>query len=232
MTESIHSGRRRVRQQLNEEAATYLREMILARKLVEGQLISVEQVVEALDMSATPVREAILRLVTEGFLILEPRRGFIVAPLREEDLRDLWQIHAYVAGELAAKAAERADPSVFIAAKSIQNDMFEAASRNDHESVEKLNFEIHRLINHAADSAKLQIFLRLALKYVPSLFTDSIPGWVDASLQDHVEILQALEARDSEWARRSMRKHIQHAEELFLAHHSRLIEDSSSARAK
>jgi len=210
-------GSRRV--QLNEEAASYVRDLILSRRLPADALVPVEQVAEALDISATPVREALVTLRAEGFLRLEPRRGFVVAPLRSDDLHDLWQVHAYLAGELAARAAQRISPEVLTDARRLQDQMRDSRSRQAFAEVEELNFAVHRIINRSAEAPKLLWFLRLAMKYVPARFVGDIAGWADASIDDHVEVLDALEARDSDHARQAMRDHVTHAEKLFVAHH-------------
>lgn len=221
-------GGRRV--QLNEEAASYVRDLILSRRLPAGELVPVEQVAEALDISATPVREALVTLRAEGFLRLEPRRGFVVAPLRSEDLHDLWQVHAYLAGELAARAAQHITPDVLANARRLQEQMHAARRRQAFAEVEELNFAVHRIINRAAESPKLLWFLRLAMKYVPVRFVGDIAGWADASIEDHIDVLDALQARDAERARQAMRDHVTHAEKLFVAHYDEAAGAADAAR--
>lgn len=221
-------GSRRV--QLNEEAASYVRDLILSRRLPADELVPVEQVAEALDISATPVREALVTLRAEGFLRLEPRRGFVVAPLRSDDLHDLWQVHAYLAGELAARAAQHVTPDVLADARRLQDQMRDSRSRQAFAEVEELNFAVHRMINRSAESPKLLWFLRLAMKYVPARFAGDIAGWADASIEDHIEIFDALEARDSDHARQAMRDHVRHAENLFVAHHDEATRAVESAQ--
>src|SRR5690349_3717459 len=100
----VSSGRR----QLSDEVASYLRQAIMAGELSPGCSVRAEAVGEELEVSATPVREALQALRVEGFLELLPRKGFKVAPLVADDIRDIFEAHALIAGELSARAAQRA----------------------------------------------------------------------------------------------------------------------------
>lgn len=222
MIASPGSPNRRRRLQLNEEAAAYIRDLILSGRLNAGDQVPVDQVADELQISATPVREALVTLRAEGFLSLEPRRGFIVVPLRPDDVHDMWRVQALIAGDLAARAAERISDTALQEAFDIQGRMKDAYRHRADATVEELNFAFHRLINRSADSPKLSWMLRLTMRYVPERFFAEIEGWTDASLGDHTEILQALKAHDPERARTAMREHLEHAERLLLEHYERL----------
>lgn len=67
-------GRRR---QLSDEVADYVRELIMSGQVRHGEFLRLERVADDLGISVTPVREALLSLRGEGFVTLEPRRGFM-----------------------------------------------------------------------------------------------------------------------------------------------------------
>ncbi len=95
-------GRRR---QLSDEVAAYVRDLIMSGQVRHGEFLRLERIAEDLGISVTPVREALLSLRGEGFVTLEPRRGFMPPPLTRQDVQDLFEAQAYFAGELAARAA-------------------------------------------------------------------------------------------------------------------------------
>ncbi|MCU4186659.1 GntR family transcriptional regulator [Acidiferrimicrobium sp. IK] len=103
------AGVYRHRQQLSTEVANHVRQQILSGHLRPGAFIRQEKIAEDLGLSATPVREGLLALRGEGFVLLRPRRGFVVAPLDASDIRDLFTAQALIAGEMAACAARRLD---------------------------------------------------------------------------------------------------------------------------
>src|SRR5258708_38863720 len=78
------------RQQLSDEVASHVRELIMSGRLRPGEFIRQERIAEALDLSATPGREGLLSLKGEGFVQLKPRRGVVVAAVAPAEVRRLF----------------------------------------------------------------------------------------------------------------------------------------------
>lgn len=117
--------------QLSTVAAAHLRALIISGELHPGSKIKAEEVAAALDVSPTPVREALQTLRTEGFVTLLPRRGFTVAPLSEDDVRDLFTVQSLLAGEMAARAAARATDEQIEGMLAIHAELTSAAEAED-----------------------------------------------------------------------------------------------------
>ncbi|GAA4879044.1 GntR family transcriptional regulator [Actinomycetospora straminea] len=199
------------------EVETYVRGLILSGELGAGRLVSIDRLAEDLDMSPTPIREGLLALRAQGFLALEPRRGFRVVELRPSDIADMFDAQAYLAGELASRAAARIPAEEVDRLEAVQDRLESAAAEGRTELVEDLNHEFHRTINKAAGSPKLTLLLAVAVRYVPRHFFASIEGYVDTSVADHRAILAALRAGAVEDARARMREHIDHGGALVRA---------------
>lgn len=213
------TGRRPApRMQLSEEIAAYLREMIMSGQLAAGEQIYVDALGKEFDTSATPAREALLALRGEGFIHMEPRKGFKIASLTRRDVADLYSVQSYIAGELAARAAADADKELTETLNQTQELMRKAAAKEAADEVEHLNFEFHRAINRAAESPKLTWLLGVVVRYVPRRFYALIPGWMDASVKDHDAIIEAFGDHDADRARTTMSAHINHASKLLEDH--------------
>ncbi|MQA97154.1 MAG: FCD domain-containing protein [Streptosporangiales bacterium] len=206
------------RPQLSDEVAAYVRDLIMAGQVREGDFLRLERLAADLGVSVTPVREALLALRGEGFVQLEPRRGFVVAPLSRQDVQDLFRVHADVAAELAARAARRMTPEVLAELERLQEEMEAAARAADSERVSELNHRFHRAINRSADSNKLAWVLGTVVRYAPRRFFGQITGWPEASSEDHIALLAAFRAGDPEAASTAMHRHITHAGELLADH--------------
>lgn len=202
--------------QLGLGVASYVRELILSGQVEAGAALSIDGLARELSVSATPVREALLSLRGEGFLTFEPRRGFRVSPLSRRDIQDLYWIQSEVAGELTGRVAENASADLVDEAARLQAAMREALGSGTPDDVEHLNFEFHRTIYRAAQSPKLLWLLGITVRYSPRRFYAMIPGWVEASLEDHDAVIDALQAHDRAAAMEAMRKHISHAGELLV----------------
>jgi len=166
----------------------------------------------------TPVREAMVLLRGEGFVELAPRRGFVVLPMSRADIEDIYRVHAFVSGELAALACRRLSAEAVDRVTAIQVELERAHASGEEVLVEQLNHEFHREINLAADSPRLLWFLRTAARYAPRMFFARIEGWSEASAHDHQAILVALESRNVDAARLAMLNHVSHAGELLARH--------------
>lgn len=201
------------RRQLSDEVASHLRQSIMAGELVPGTSVRAEAVGEALDVSATPVREALHALRAEGFLELVPRKGFTVRPLTATDIRDIFEAHALVAGELAARAAQNVTEKQAAEISENHAQLMAAAARKDTVRLEQLNDEFHRRVYLAAGSERLRWALGNFVKYVPSAFYAQISGWPETTAEDHSAVCEAVIAHDAEAAREAMAQHIRNAGE-------------------
>jgi DNA-binding GntR family transcriptional regulator len=212
-------GKARVtRPQLSEEVAAHLRELIMSGTIRPGEFIRLEEIAEELGVSITPVREALLTLRGEDMVELEPRRGYVVAPLSRQDIEDLFRLQADIAGEIAARAAAAITPADLAELGRLQESLVAAVGSVRVEEIEHLEFEFHRIINRAAKSRKLSWFLHAATRYTPARFYSSDPGWRTAMLTDHRSLLSALAERDADAVRGEMIRHFTDGAERLTKH--------------
>ena len=216
------------RMQLGDEVGAYLRDLIMSGRLQSGERIRLDPVAEELGISATPIREALMSLRAEGFVGQEPRTGFVVMPISADDVRDLFGVQATLAGELAARACGALDASALERLRYHQRQLSVAYQVADLEQIAVENHRFHREINLAAGSPKLTWLLGILTRYSPRRFYATIEGWPKASLEDHDNILAALQRADSEQAREAMRTHITHAGDLLVTH----LEATELARSR
>lgn len=206
------------RRQLSEKVAAYVRERIMIGELHADDYLRTEHLAEQLGVSATPVREALMILHSEGSVRWEPRRGYRIVPLTEQDVKDLFDVQAHIAGELAARAARILTDDDIARLEHIQAELEQAATKGDAKLVDEYNHEIHRTINKASQSARMTSLLNLTVQYVPLNYFGTIHGWAEASAHDHSAVFTALRDRAPEAARVAMREHIRHIGDLLAGH--------------
>lgn len=203
---------------MNTAAAEWVRAQILSRAWAPGTLLRPEEVGQALGISTTPAREALQALRAEGFIGSQQGKGFIVKELTGRDIRDIFTAHAFLAGELAARACARAVEAEIGELEALHFELMAAARRGRTEEVEERNHQFHRHINRLADSPKLQQIIGIVSHYVPRSFYSQVPGWPEASANDHAALIEAFKAGHAEQARAAMAEHISHAGELLAQH--------------
>lgn len=203
------------RPQLAEEVATHLRALIMSGRLRPGERVRLEEVADQLGVSITPVREALLTLRGEDMVELEPRRGYVVAPLSKQDIVDVFTLQGDIAGELAARATARLTPAHLAELSTVHTRLAKARRPAD---IEALEFEFHRTVNRLAGARKLSWLLHAATRYTPARFLSSDPGWRATMRTDHEALLAAFAAGDPAAARAVMNRHFSDGADRLVKH--------------
>jgi DNA-binding GntR family transcriptional regulator len=196
------------RQQLPEEVAGYVRELIISGAVRPGEFLRMERIAQQVGVSNTPVREGLLALSSEGLVELVPRRGFVVASFSRQDVRDLFWAQAQLARELAARAARQITPEQIAELESILGQYERAVAAGDQDRIAELGHAFHRRINLASDSHRLAVLLSSVVRQLPNRFYASIESHVSTAGDDHERLMQALRTRDETAARSLMEQHI------------------------
>jgi DNA-binding GntR family transcriptional regulator len=220
------------RTQLPEEVASYVRDLIISGKVRPGEYLRMEPIAEALGVSTTPVREGLLALVSEGFVQLVPRRGFVVAPFTQQDIRDLFWAQAQLAGELAARAAKIITPEQLARLDQNLEQYDVAIAAGDMQRIADLGHLFHREINLAADSYRLALLLGSVVKHLTNRFYVEIEGHLESTRGEHPVLVEALRKGHARKARTLMEAHIlDGAEHLIQTLEKRALWASDSAES-
>lgn len=191
---------------LAEDIVTYVRGEILAGEMKPGEKIDQEAIAEALDVSRSPIREALVVLGQEGLVIITPRRGAFVADITREDVIDHYELFGMISGRVAAMAATDFSDEQLAELGNI-HERFAAASVEEHA---KINDEFHKLVNSVAPR-RTRWLLRHLERSIPASFFDTTPDWDSQAAHGHAEIVTALQARDGDAARAAMETHLHDA---------------------
>ncbi|NMM08743.1 MAG: GntR family transcriptional regulator [Polaromonas sp.] len=195
---------------LHQEVAGTLREQIFAGQLAPGSFLDEAALCEGLQISRTPLREALKVLTAEGLLRHEPRRGCFVNEVTEQDLDEIFPVIALLEGRCAYEAARNATDADLAALTTLHerlNGHALAGRINDYYAT---NFAIHEAIILLANNrwlAQTIADLRKILK-LARLQQLHAPGRLAQSLSEHLAVFAALKNRDSEGAEASMRTHL------------------------
>lgn len=195
-----------------------LRDRIMSGRLRTGDRIRLEEVAAETGLSITPVREALLMLRSEDMVELQPRRGYVVAPLSRQDILDVFGLQGDIAGELAARVAATVSEAQLDELTRLHQELSRAAQGRRVAAVEQLEYVFHRTINRLAAARKLSWFLRTALRYTPARFYSSDATWRAGMAADHEALLAAFAAHDSEAARTVMTRHFTDGADRLVKH--------------
>lgn len=207
------------RRALHAAVLMRLRDMIVEGELAPGARLNERVLCEKLQVSRTPLREAMKMLAAEGLLILLPNRGAAVPRLSAEDIRHTFELMAALEaanGELACQriAAEELDEI-----RALHYEMLACYARRDLPGYYKRNYAIHSLINLAARNPVLTRTYRTINARIQALrFRSNFnrEKW-EAAVEEHEAMLEALAKRDGERMREILTRHLRHKCEAVLA---------------
>jgi DNA-binding GntR family transcriptional regulator len=208
----VRAGARKLpaRVALHEQALTQLRALIVRGDLAPGGAILETKLSEELGISRTPLREAIKLLAAEGLLELRSNRSAQVAPLRTEQIDEIFEVISGIEGLAAQLAAARMTTAELRRLSQLQDRMEAYHDEGKLDDYFKLNQEIHSFIVAGAKNAVLKATHEglLARAERARYFALSSRSRWDDSVLEHREILKALKKRDGAAAARALTRHV------------------------
>ncbi len=199
---------------ISEVAADILRDMILVGELAPGAQLTQDEIATRLGVSTMPVREALIQLSHEGLIEAHRGRSYRVRRATRSDISDVFWLHAMVERELTRRACLRAGEIVAVLDASLEA-WTDAVRSGQTSDLDQLNFEFHRLINHAAGAPVLLRQLRHTLRTIPQHFYSLLPEWIEVSTVGHQRILEAFKAGDADMAGTAAAEHVLEAGALL-----------------
>ncbi|KKI92263.1 GntR family transcriptional regulator [Bacillus sp. SA1-12] len=186
--------------------------------LPPGKTILEREMAEVLQMSRTPVREALVRLETEGMVRLIPRRGFIVEPIEREDLKEIYEIVETLDGLAVSLATAKVGEVELDKLESLIVQQEEALEQKDLKKWAALDDQFHHLIIDYADNKRLRTVIdsHSDQLYRARLFTINHRPIPLRSIVEHKAIISCMKAKDSNAAGILMESHRNRARNEIL----------------
>jgi DNA-binding GntR family transcriptional regulator len=192
------------------QAYAYVKDQITGLRLRPGQTITDSQVAAEMNISRTPVREALRRLEQEGLLVNDSRRGWKVYSLSLDDIRQIFEIKQLLEGLIVEQAAACQDQGLRASLQAALEDMQRTAAAGDYEAWRLADTHLHgtlqRMSRNRRACATVQSlddqWFRLRAGYI------ALEGRMQRSAREHTEIVACVLAGDGATAAAKMRAHI------------------------
>lgn len=198
---------------LAQQAYKQLKSMILSHHLKPGMVVNEAQLQEALGIGRTPVREALLQLSKEQFLIIHPRRGIEIARISPKRIRDIFQVRSLLEPQILRIGMDRID----LAWISKMKEEFIKYTRADFDLSSKdaielsnLDNEFHMGIVVSIDNYYTNELMESFQDYL-TLFRASTQIDVvrfSPSNQEHIAIIDAILSKDINLACKTLTDHL------------------------
>ena len=195
---------------LHEEVAARLRSMVFERQLAPGQWIDELALARDWQISRTPLREALKVLAAEGLVTPVPRQGCKVTELSEDDADELFPVMALLEGRCAFEAVRKARPADVKALRKLHDVLERHAAANNIDGYYRANHDFHTKVQALADNRWLDRATNDLRRFVRLLRGRQLnwPGRVQASIEEHRLLMDAVAQRDAALAERLMHDHL------------------------
>ena len=187
-----------------------IKEAILSEELPPDSRLVELSLASHLGVSRTPVREALKRLTAEGLAVIDPPRGMVVKPIGEQEMEEIYAVREVLDGLAARLAAQRISDEDLARLRGLTEVMSRAVEEGGRAALVQANIRFHEIIFQAAGNERL---LQMGRNLTDSVRRSSSTAFrslerdIDV-LQEHSELVTALEQRDAAAAERLAREHM------------------------
>ena len=203
---------------LQQQAYEFVKTQVMNLELKPGQYVTDSQIAEKLNISRTPVREALRRLEQEGLLVNQARRGWKVYALSLEDIHEIFDIKEALEGMIARRAAGCQDEELRNALRETMDRMYLAADADDADAWHEADFQLHDIIFAMGSNERAARIIRnlndqwhrLRIGFL------AMQGRIERSNPEHKAIVESILAGDGEEAERLMRVHLNNVREELV----------------
>jgi len=204
----------------NKKSAAYenLKRKIISGLLQPGEALNEGDLSKEFKISKTPIREALQRLERDGFVEDIPGRGCFVSRISFQDIKEFFEIREILECEVVKRAALKGDPEKIEAVRK----KFESSESNGDRSPRsqfKAGDRIHTYIFETFGNNRLNEIYRRLIEHVERMrihfFNQPRTERAGQSYKEHLEILDALAARDPVRAETAVRNHYRNSMEFY-----------------
>ncbi|MFF9866466.1 GntR family transcriptional regulator [Streptomyces sp. NPDC013953] len=189
---------------------THVKQAVLDRRYQGGTLLTEGELAEAVGVSRTPVREALLKLEMEGLLKLYPKKGALVLAVSAQEIADVVETRLLVE-EFAVRRAVPASARLIERLEALLEEQRRHAENGDLAAVAVTDRSFHaEIVRHAGNEILSRLYdqmrdrqLRMGVAVM-----EAHPDRIAKNIAEHAEILGALRTGDAEGAARCVHRHV------------------------
>ena len=196
----------------SEHAYRRLRTAIQDGSMKPGERVMEIEVAEWLNVSRTPVRDAIRRLEAEGMLAHEPRNGLVVAKLDRQAVMELYVMREVLEGTAARLCARHASDMEVLELDQLIR--YEREMQGNYETLARHNRRFHEAVHRGAHNRYLEKSLYAVTDSMGLLGKSQMlmPHRARTALAEHTELAKAIRNRDPDAAEQAARRHVRAAQ--------------------
>ena len=194
--------------QLEEDVYHRLREMILSGELVSGEKLIQEELSARLGVSRTPLRAAIAKLDSDNFVRMSRRGEASVSEFGLRQIAEIFEVRAVLEGLICRLLAPKIERKHTIFLRSLMTSVAGAVKTRDDAIYQEADLEFHTYLAKLISGGNLGRLLEPVHSIMRMSLAQGVLRSPLETYPEHIAIIDALEARDSDRAERAMIEHI------------------------
>ncbi len=192
-----------------EQVADFLREGIISGLYPRGSRLKQAEIAERLNLSITPVREALKLLEAEGYVAGDSYRGARVVPFDPSASAEILQLRLMLEAQLVRGAVEKVTSRDLAELREIADEFEKAFASGDRAAARGVNYRLHRRLYDIACLPQTLHFVQILWARYPFDLINAVEGRGAEAAREHDDILAAMAQGDATAAVLSMRRHIE-----------------------
>lgn len=207
---------------LQMQAYEYMKEKILNNEFTPGEIYSETKIAAEIGISRTPFRDAVQRLVQEGYIDIIPSKGFMLHEMEVRDIVETFQVRTAIEGYCAMLAAREADSDkageLFAELERLMGKLVDSAEENNMTRFVECDNQFHlMLVAYAGNSAFDEMF-GMYIHRIRNMAISSLmhPGRVAETLREHEDIIRSMKSGDIEAVNNAVAAHMERPKDIML----------------
>lgn len=203
---------------IRERAYLHLKDLILEGELKAGDRLVERELAEKLKISRTPIREALFRLESQGFVKTVPRKGVIVADITEKEIMEVFTILSSLEVLAAKLAVQKLDDETTKKFEDAIQLVEERLQEKNYDDYSDLHAKLNHLLYSSAKNSKLYEILSGLSDYIRAFAKIGYKskGRPEQSMKEHIEIMKAILNKETEMAEYLTRIHIENSKKAYI----------------
>lgn len=203
---------------LRERIVDFIKDAIIRGELRPGERVLEPELAMRFGVSRTPIREAFRQLESEGFLTIIPRKGAVVSPITDRDVKEFYAIKGLLEGYAARVACPWVTEKEIKRMEGLNEQMERYAEREDIKNFFKADNQFHDVFLKACGNEKLYNLIRTLVQQFERFRITALAlrGRMKDSVIEHREIVEAFKKGDAELVDRLVRVNAEHGGKVLV----------------
>jgi len=208
---------------LKEEVYNLLKELILVNEFLPGQKLSIEELARELDISPTPIREALSKLESDGLIELSRNKRPKVTRITENDVHETYEVRRFLEPQVAKKATKNVPSEQLRNLKDKMVKFSSADKKNESRVFHELDLELNKLIFQTVDNDFLNELLSviknrsIRIRFLAeSVQHREQEKFIEKGNEEHLSIIESMENSDEPGVEEAVHLHLGNAKKRTL----------------